>query len=69
MLVSLLHTSADAIINTCSSWPDSLFAELIMSLSHDCPNPSHPKGRYKIKEWMDEETISGSVFAQEEYTA
>ena len=42
-------------------WPDSLFAELVMSLTHECPNPD--KGQYTIKEWLDSE-IRGSVFSK-----
>ena len=42
-------------------WPDSLFAELIMSLTHDCPRPD--KGKYSIKEWPYSE-VPGSIFSQ-----
>lgn len=42
-------------------WPDSLFAELVMSLTEDCPRPE--RGRYTVKEWKDEATkVNGSVF-------
>ena len=46
-------------------WPDSLFAELVMSLSNECPHPEH--GKYKVKEWSDNVTtmgvVNGSVFS------
>lgn len=41
-------------------WPDSLFAELVMSLTEACPRPEY--GQYTIKEWSDPANISGSVF-------
>ena len=44
-------------------WPDSLFAELVMSLTDACPRPEY--GRYTVKEWRDVSSvnINGSVFA------
>lgn len=42
-------------------WPDSLFAELVMSLTYECPQASVYK--YKVKEWQDvEHPMKGSVF-------
>eukprot|EP00804_Cyclotella_cryptica_P000926 CCRYP_001129-RA/>CCRYP_001129-RA protein AED:0.08 eAED:0.08 QI:0/-1/0/1/-1/1/1/0/552 len=45
-------------------WPDSLFAELVMSLSYDCPRPEI--GKYTVKAWMDETLVPGSAFTQGE---
>lgn len=42
-------------------WPDSLFAELVMSLTDDCPRSDRAK--YIIKEWNDTNVIGGSVFS------
>ena len=47
-------------------WPDSLYAELVMSLTSDCPSPTH-RHKYTIKEWRDKYNIrmllqTGSVF-------
>jgi meiotically up-regulated gene 157 (Mug157) protein len=41
-------------------WPDSLLAELIMSLTDECPRPE--KGKYTVHEWLDS-NVSGSVFS------
>jgi len=45
-------------------WPDSLFAELVMSLTEACPRPEG--GGYSIKEWTDRDNaahvVRGSVF-------
>jgi len=45
-------------------WPDSLFAELVMSLTEACPRPEG--GGYSIKEWTDRDdaahVVRGSVF-------
>jgi meiotically up-regulated gene 157 (Mug157) protein len=43
-------------------WPDSLFAELVMSLTDECPRPH--RGQYTIKEWLDSE-LPGSAFARD----
>jgi len=40
-------------------WPDSLFAELIMSLTEECPKPE--RGGYKVFEWSDK-FLQGSAF-------
>jgi meiotically up-regulated gene 157 (Mug157) protein len=44
-------------------WPDSLFAELVMSLTDECPQPGVHK--YKVKEWRDKEQPppKGGIFA------
>ncbi|KAL7477040.1 hypothetical protein ACHAW6_002858 [Cyclotella cf. meneghiniana] len=44
-------------------WPDSLFAELVMSLTHDCPRPEI--GKYTVRAWIDETSMTGSSFARE----
>ncbi|KAL3791706.1 hypothetical protein ACHAWO_006268 [Cyclotella atomus] len=44
-------------------WPDSLFAELVMSLTDDCPRPDVEGGRYSIMQWSDNITYAGSVFS------
>ena len=44
-------------------WPDALFAELVISLTIDCPVPG--RGQYSVMEWNDT-GISGSVFARNE---
>ncbi|KAL7539516.1 hypothetical protein ACHAXR_009358 [Thalassiosira sp. AJA248-18] len=36
-------------------WPDSLFAELVMSLTEECPKPEH--GRYGVREWNDTSAV------------
>jgi len=41
-------------------WPDSLFAELVMSLTDLCPQPQY--GKYAVKEWLDLDDVSGSEF-------
>jgi len=44
-------------------WPDSLFSELVMSLTEECPKPE--RGRYKVKEWTDTVVVNGSsAFSQ-----
>ena len=44
-------------------WPDSLFAELFMSLTDACPRPQY--GKYTVNEWLDTSAtiINGSVFS------
>jgi len=43
-------------------WSDSLFAELVLSLTDACPLPSH---LYKVLEWRDPTYVSGAKFALE----
>jgi hypothetical protein len=43
-------------------WSDSLFAELVLSLTDACPDSSH---KYRVHEWRDPETIDGGPFAAE----
>ena len=45
-------------------WPDSLYAELVMSISRECPLPRH--GQYTIMDWLDGEVPDGSVFTRDE---
>lgn len=45
-------------------WADSLFAELVMSLTDKCPDPSR---KYKVMEWRDPETVHGGPYAVSEY--
>lgn len=44
-------------------WPDSLFAELVMSISPECPKPKEGQ-QYTIMEWRDSEVPPGSVFTR-----
>jgi len=41
-------------------WPDSLFSELVMSLTEECPKPD--RGKYHVKEWTDKVQVNGSAF-------
>jgi len=45
-------------------WADSLFAELVMSLTEGCPHPTH---KYKVLEWRDPETVHGGPYAASIY--
>jgi meiotically up-regulated gene 157 (Mug157) protein len=42
-------------------WADSLFAELVLSLTDKCPNPSH---KYRVLEWRDPDYVEGGEFAE-----
>ena len=41
-------------------WSDSLFAELVLSLTDKCPNPTH---KYDVLEWRDPNVVFGGSFA------
>mmetsp|Transcript_32106 Transcript_32106/g.73869 ORF Transcript_32106/g.73869 Transcript_32106/m.73869 type:complete len:617 (-) Transcript_32106:428-2278(-) len=41
-------------------WADSLFAELVMTLTDACPDASY---KYKVLEWRDTKTVQGGPFA------
>lgn len=41
-------------------WADSLFAELVLSLTDKCPNPEH---KYNVLEWRDTNVVPGGRFA------
>lgn len=42
-------------------WSDSLYAELVLSLTPNCPNPSY---KYKVLEWRDPIHVVGGPFAK-----
>jgi meiotically up-regulated gene 157 (Mug157) protein len=45
-------------------WPDSLFAELVMSITDQCPQPT--KHKYRVKEWRDtEHQVQGGIFSMD----
>lgn len=41
-------------------WSDSLFAELVLSITDECPHRSH---KYKVLEWRDPEKVPGGYFS------
>jgi hypothetical protein len=41
-------------------WADSLFAELVLSLTDECPSPEH---KYDVLEWRDLNVVPGGHFA------
>jgi meiotically up-regulated gene 157 (Mug157) protein len=41
-------------------WADSLFAELVMSITDECPLSNH---KYKVHEWRDPVKVAGGVYA------
>lgn len=41
-------------------WADSLFAELVMSITENCPLPSH---KYRVHDWRDPVVVPGGVYA------
>ncbi len=41
-------------------WSDSLFAELVLSLTDACPDPAR---KYRVLEWRDPEHVPGGRFA------
>lgn len=43
-------------------WSDSLFAELVLSVSDACPRVSH---QYHVLEWRDPVKVAGGAFAAE----
>jgi meiotically up-regulated gene 157 (Mug157) protein len=43
-------------------WSDSLFAELVLSLTDECPDPLH---KYKVLEWRDPVKVPGGRFASD----
>lgn len=43
-------------------WSDSLFAELVMSLTNECPQQSH---KYHVLEWRDPIHIRGGPYADD----
>jgi meiotically up-regulated gene 157 (Mug157) protein len=46
-------------------WADSLFAELVMSLTTDCPKaPSSHK--YRVFEWRDPNLVKGGAYAEDD---
>ncbi|KAL7530653.1 hypothetical protein ACHAWF_003462 [Thalassiosira exigua] len=42
-------------------WPDALFAELVMSLTTECPKPREGMG-YRVHRWEDPEDVEGGPF-------
>jgi meiotically up-regulated gene 157 (Mug157) protein len=43
-------------------WSDSLFAELVMSITDACPDPNY---KYHVLDWRDPENVVGGEFAVE----
>jgi uncharacterized protein len=43
-------------------WSDSLFAELVLSLSDACPDPTY---KYSVLDWRDHVTVAGGPFASD----
>ena len=41
-------------------WSDSLFAELVLSVTDECPNPAH---KYKVMDWRDPVEVPGGMYA------
>ena len=50
----------DSFTRSWFCWADSLFAELVLSITDQCPNPSH---KYRVMEWRDPNYIEGGNFA------
>ena len=42
-------------------WADSLFAELVLTLTDECPNPNH---KYRVMEWRDPIIVPGGPYAE-----
>jgi len=43
-------------------WADSLFAELVLSITDKCPDPAH---KYRVMEWRDTNLVPGGAFAED----
>lgn len=43
-------------------WADSLFAELVMSLTDQCPSTEH---KYRVMEWRDLVLVPGGIYAED----
>mmetsp|Transcript_44399 Transcript_44399/g.135348 ORF Transcript_44399/g.135348 Transcript_44399/m.135348 type:complete len:233 (+) Transcript_44399:127-825(+) len=44
-------------------WADSLYAELVMSVTDECPNQMHDK--YRVMSWRDPEKVKGGVYSSD----
>ncbi|CAB9512178.1 DUF1237 domain-containing protein [Seminavis robusta] len=43
-------------------WADSLFAELVLSITDQCPQLAH---KYRVMEWRDTNLVEGGIYAED----